>query len=101
MGRGAPQVSPLEFTAAILMRNRVGATRRKCSVQLLGSMKSVEGRVLVKGFYDGVTPLNTIEKQAIAEAPVVDAITSAHRASSSSIRSRMLRRGRHTHASRW
>jgi len=42
-------------------------------VQLLASMKSPEGHVLVKGFYDGVTPLSAMERQAVAEAPAVDA----------------------------
>ena len=41
--------------------------------QLLTSMKSPDGHVLVKGFYDGVTPLSAIERQAVADAPVVDA----------------------------
>jgi len=41
--------------------------------QLLASMKSPDGHVLVKAFYDGVTPLSEIEKQAVAEAPAVDA----------------------------
>ena len=41
--------------------------------QLLASMKSPDGHVLVKGFYDGVTPLSAMERQAVAEAPAVDA----------------------------
>ena len=36
-------------------------------------MKSADGHVLVKGFYDGVTPLSVMERQAVAEAPAVDA----------------------------
>jgi acetylornithine deacetylase/succinyl-diaminopimelate desuccinylase-like protein len=40
--------------------------------RLLASMKDEEGRVLVGHFYDGVQPLNEIERGAIAEAPDVD-----------------------------
>lgn len=36
--------------------------------QLLASMKDGDGRVLVDNFYDGVIPLNAIERQAIAES---------------------------------
>jgi acetylornithine deacetylase/succinyl-diaminopimelate desuccinylase-like protein len=36
--------------------------------QLLGSMKDAEGRVLEEHFYDGVVPLNAVEREAIAEA---------------------------------
>ncbi|MDP9169617.1 MAG: peptidase dimerization domain-containing protein, partial [Acidobacteriota bacterium] len=42
-------------------------------VKLLASLKDDNGRVLVKGFYDGITPLTATEKQAIAEAPTPDA----------------------------
>jgi acetylornithine deacetylase/succinyl-diaminopimelate desuccinylase-like protein len=41
-------------------------------VQLLASMKDRTGKVLVKGFYDDVTPLTESEKKAIAIAPKVD-----------------------------
>ena len=37
--------------------------------QLLGSMEDANGHVLVPHFYDGITPLSPLEKQAIAEAP--------------------------------
>jgi len=37
--------------------------------QLLAGMKDENGHVLVPHFYDGVTPLSELEKQAIAEAP--------------------------------
>ena len=37
--------------------------------QLLGSMENADGHVLVPHFYDGVAPLTSLEKQAIAEAP--------------------------------
>jgi acetylornithine deacetylase/succinyl-diaminopimelate desuccinylase-like protein len=37
--------------------------------QLLAGMKDGEGHVLVPHFYDGVTPLSELEKQAVAEAP--------------------------------
>jgi acetylornithine deacetylase/succinyl-diaminopimelate desuccinylase-like protein len=40
--------------------------------QLLASMKNTQGRVLVDGFYDGITPLTPLEKRAIAEAPAID-----------------------------
>jgi acetylornithine deacetylase/succinyl-diaminopimelate desuccinylase-like protein len=36
--------------------------------QLLGSMKDADGRILVENFYDGVVPLNSIEREAIAES---------------------------------
>ena len=40
--------------------------------QLLAGMKDQEGNVLIPHFYDGISPLATLEKQAIAEAPVND-----------------------------
>ena len=40
--------------------------------RLLTSMKSDSGRVLVPGFYEGITPLSETEKRAIAESPVPD-----------------------------
>jgi acetylornithine deacetylase/succinyl-diaminopimelate desuccinylase-like protein len=41
-------------------------------VQLLAGMKDESGRVLIPHFYEGVAPLSTIEKQALARAPVND-----------------------------
>jgi len=41
--------------------------------QLLAGMKDQEGNVLIPHFYDGISPLGTLEEQAIAEAPVNDA----------------------------
>jgi len=40
--------------------------------QLLAGMKDLEGNVLIPHFYDGISPLGTLEKEAIAEAPVND-----------------------------
>jgi acetylornithine deacetylase/succinyl-diaminopimelate desuccinylase-like protein len=40
--------------------------------KLLAGMKDDSGHVLVPHFYDGITPLSEMEKQAIAEAPVND-----------------------------
>lgn len=40
--------------------------------KLLASMKDQNGRVTVKGFYDDVTPLSGVEKQALAKVPDVD-----------------------------
>ena len=40
--------------------------------KLLASMKDENGRVMVKGFYDDVTPLTASEKKALAEVPSVD-----------------------------
>ena len=40
--------------------------------QLLASMKDPQGRVLIPHFYDGVTPLSPVERQAIDDAPVND-----------------------------
>src|SRR5215469_14654425 len=40
--------------------------------QLLAGMKDQEGNVLIPHYYDGITPLGSLEKQAIAEAPVND-----------------------------
>ncbi len=40
--------------------------------KLLASMKDSTGRVLIKGFYDDVTPLTAAEKQALARIPSVD-----------------------------
>lgn len=41
--------------------------------RLLASMKDEDGRVLVKGFYDDIVPLNEVEQAAVAEAPNYDA----------------------------
>jgi acetylornithine deacetylase/succinyl-diaminopimelate desuccinylase-like protein len=41
--------------------------------QLLASMEDAEGRVLVKGFYDGVVPLGENERRAIQALPAQDA----------------------------
>src|SRR5262249_21842503 len=41
---------------------------------LLASMKDDNGRVLIKGYYDGVEPLSETEKRAFAEAPDNDAM---------------------------
>ena len=40
--------------------------------RLLASMKDDNGRVLIEGFYDDVTPLTAEEKRAIAEIPDVE-----------------------------
>ncbi|MCU1386365.1 MAG: peptidase, partial [Acidobacteria bacterium] len=40
--------------------------------RLLASMKDDNGRILVDGFYDEVTPLTAVEQQAIDEIPVVE-----------------------------
>jgi acetylornithine deacetylase/succinyl-diaminopimelate desuccinylase-like protein len=42
--------------------------------KLLASMKDDDGRVLIKGFYDGVEPLTETERRAFAEAPDNDAM---------------------------
>jgi acetylornithine deacetylase/succinyl-diaminopimelate desuccinylase-like protein len=39
---------------------------------LLAGMKDQEGNVLIPHFYDDISPLGTLEKEAIAEAPVND-----------------------------
>lgn len=41
--------------------------------KLLASMKDDKGRVMIKGFYDDVTPLSTAEVKALKEAPSIDA----------------------------
>ncbi len=41
-------------------------------VQLLASMKDESGRVVIKGFYDDVSPLSPSEKKALDEVPSVD-----------------------------
>ncbi len=41
--------------------------------RLLASMKDDDGRVLIDHFYDGIEPLSSTEKRAIAEAPNMDA----------------------------
>ncbi len=43
-------------------------------VQLLASMKDDKGNVLIKGFYDDVTPLTPTEKKALAQIPDQDAM---------------------------
>src|ERR1700739_4420470 len=40
--------------------------------QLLAGMKDENGSVLIPHFYDGIAPLSTAEKQALARAPVND-----------------------------
>lgn len=40
--------------------------------RLLTSMKDDNGKVLIDGFYDDVTPLTEAEKQALAKIPAVD-----------------------------
>jgi acetylornithine deacetylase/succinyl-diaminopimelate desuccinylase-like protein len=41
--------------------------------RLLASMKDADGRVLIDGYYDDVTPLSDVEKKALAEMPENDA----------------------------
>jgi len=41
--------------------------------RLLAAMKDSDGRVLIDGYYDDVTPLSDLEKKALAEMPVNDA----------------------------
>jgi acetylornithine deacetylase/succinyl-diaminopimelate desuccinylase-like protein len=41
--------------------------------KLLASMKDADGRVLIDGYYDDVTPLGEAEKKALAEMPDNDA----------------------------
>ena len=40
--------------------------------RLLASMKDADGRVLIDGYYDDVTPLGDAEKKVLAEMPVND-----------------------------
>ncbi|QJW89569.1 M20/M25/M40 family metallo-hydrolase [Spirosoma taeanense] len=40
--------------------------------RLLASMKDDDGNVLIKGFYDDVTPLTELEKQALTRIPAID-----------------------------
>ncbi len=41
--------------------------------RLLASMKDADGRVLIEGYYDDVTPLGDVEKKALAGMPENDA----------------------------
>jgi acetylornithine deacetylase/succinyl-diaminopimelate desuccinylase-like protein len=41
--------------------------------RLLASMTDADGRVLIDGYYDDVTPLGDVEKKALAEMPTNDA----------------------------
>lgn len=41
-------------------------------VQLLAGMKDEKGNVLIKGFYDDVTPLSAMEKEAIRKVPNIE-----------------------------
>jgi acetylornithine deacetylase/succinyl-diaminopimelate desuccinylase-like protein len=41
--------------------------------RLLASIKDADGRVLIDGYYDDVTPLGDVEKKALAEMPENDA----------------------------
>jgi len=40
--------------------------------RLLSSMKDADGRVLIDGYYEDVTPLSDLEKKALADMPVND-----------------------------
>jgi acetylornithine deacetylase/succinyl-diaminopimelate desuccinylase-like protein len=40
--------------------------------QLLAGMKDENGHILIPHFYDGIAPLSSLEKQALANAPVND-----------------------------
>jgi acetylornithine deacetylase/succinyl-diaminopimelate desuccinylase-like protein len=40
--------------------------------QLLAGMKDADGHVLIAHFYDGITPLSSVENDALARAPVND-----------------------------
>ncbi|MEQ9468217.1 MAG: M20/M25/M40 family metallo-hydrolase [Ekhidna sp.] len=40
--------------------------------ELIASMKDDEGNVVIKGFYDDVEPLSDLEKEALANIPLVD-----------------------------
>src|SRR5579859_7540557 len=42
--------------------------------QLLAGMKDENGRVLIPHFYDGIAPLSSMEKEALAHAPVNDSM---------------------------
>lgn len=42
--------------------------------KLLASMKDDDGRVLIKGYYDGIETLSDLEKQAFADAPDNEAL---------------------------
>ena len=42
--------------------------------QLLAGMKDDDGHVLIPHFYDGIEPLSAMEKDALADAPVNDAM---------------------------
>jgi acetylornithine deacetylase/succinyl-diaminopimelate desuccinylase-like protein len=42
--------------------------------QLLSTMKDNNGKILIEGFYDDVTPLSETEKQALAKIPPVETI---------------------------
>lgn len=39
---------------------------------LLDSMRNTDGKILIAGFYDDVTPLNDVERAALAEMPNID-----------------------------
>jgi acetylornithine deacetylase/succinyl-diaminopimelate desuccinylase-like protein len=41
---------------------------------LVASMRDENGQVLIPGFYDGIEPLSTTERQALAAAPDIDAM---------------------------
>jgi acetylornithine deacetylase/succinyl-diaminopimelate desuccinylase-like protein len=41
--------------------------------RLLSSMKDLDGRVLIDGYYDDLTPLTELEQKALGEMPVNDA----------------------------
>jgi acetylornithine deacetylase/succinyl-diaminopimelate desuccinylase-like protein len=41
--------------------------------RLLASMKDADGKVLIDGYYDDITPLSEVEKKALAEMPQNDA----------------------------
>ncbi|MBL8216370.1 MAG: M20/M25/M40 family metallo-hydrolase [Bryobacterales bacterium] len=43
------------------------------AAQLMASMRNEDGRILIPGFYDDVEPLSESEKQAVRNAPDIDA----------------------------
>jgi acetylornithine deacetylase/succinyl-diaminopimelate desuccinylase-like protein len=40
--------------------------------ELIASLKDEEGNVIIEGFYDDVEPLSDLEKQALADIPLID-----------------------------
>jgi acetylornithine deacetylase/succinyl-diaminopimelate desuccinylase-like protein len=69
---GARGFAGLELTVYSGQHPAWGSNAAMHLAKLLSSMQDESGRVLVEGFYEGITPLGEADRQAIAEIPSAD-----------------------------